>query len=62
MLGELCWGEVQPAWGKVNQEVLAPLSWQLGGESGENPAAEDGLLLRSHISGGPGRMGAHGAG
>ena len=39
-----------------------PLSWQLGGQSGENPAAEDGLLIRGQLSGEARRLGAYGAG
>lgn len=36
------------------------LSWQLDGEGGENPATENGLFLRVHVSGGAGWLGAHG--
>ncbi|XP_047729125.1 maestro heat-like repeat-containing protein family member 7 isoform X3 [Prionailurus viverrinus] len=45
---------------KKGRASIVPLA--LGGQSGENPAAEDGLLIRGHLSGGPGRLGAHGAG
>lgn len=48
--------------GAGRHEVLALLSWQLDGQSGENLAAEDGLLIRGRLPGGTGRLGAHGAG
>jgi hypothetical protein len=41
---------------------FTPLSWQLDGEGGEDPAAENGLFLRVRISGGAGRLGTHGPG
>lgn len=44
------------------KEDFTPLSWQLDGEGGENPATENGLFLRVRVSGGAGWLGAHGPG